>query len=67
MLTYSFHFSEFNNLSVFPGKNLSLAQFISGIYNKIIIKIIGYFWGITSFMPCLWPIWGLNWDGFVAG
>ena len=37
MLTYSFHFSQF----------ISLAQFIPEIYNKIIIKILGYFWGIT--------------------
>ena len=47
MLTYSFHFSPFNNLSVFR-KNPSLTQFILEIYNKIIIKILGYFWGVTS-------------------
>ena len=45
MLTYSFHFSQFHNLSV-SWKNPSLTQFIPGIYNKIIIKIIGYFWGV---------------------
>ena len=33
MLTFSFHFSLFNNLSVFPEKP-KLAQFIPGIYNK---------------------------------
>ena len=47
MLTYSFHISLFNNLSV-SRKNPSLAQFIPEIYNKIIIKIIGYFWGVTN-------------------
>ena len=48
MLTYSFHFLQFNNLSfLFSRKNPSLAQFIPGIYNKIIIKIVGYFWGVT--------------------
>ena len=24
-----------------------MAQFIPGIYNKIILKILGYFWGVT--------------------
>ena len=24
-----------------------MAQFISGIYNKFVIKILGYFWGVT--------------------
>ena len=33
MLTFSFHFSLFNNLSVFPKKS-KLTQFILGIYNK---------------------------------
>ena len=47
MLTCSFHFLQFNNLSVFP-KNPSLTQFIPEIYNKFIIKIIRYFWGVTS-------------------
>ena len=46
MLTYSFHFSQFNNLSVVSEKP-KFGQFIPGIYNKIIIKILGYFWGIT--------------------
>ena len=48
MLTYLFHFSQFNNLSVFSKKNPSLAQFILGIYNKIIIEILWYFWGVTK-------------------
>ena len=41
--------SSFHNLSIhqFSRKNLSLAQFIPRIYNKIIIKILGYFWGVT--------------------
>ena len=47
MFTHSFHFSLFNHLSVFP-KKPKLAQFIRGIYNKIIIKILGYFWGVTK-------------------
>ena len=40
---------SFYNLSIhqFSRKNLSLAQFIPRIYNKIIIKILGYFWGVT--------------------
>ena len=47
MLTYSFHFSQFN-IYQFSRKNPSLAQSIPGIYNKIIIKILGYFWGVTT-------------------
>ena len=41
---------SFRNLSIhqFSRKNLSLAQFIPRIYNKIIIKILGYFWGVTT-------------------
>ena len=31
----------------FSRKNPSLTQFIPRIYNKIIIKILGYFWGVT--------------------
>ena len=40
---------SFHNLSIhqFSRKDLSLAQFIPRIYNKIIIKILGYFWGVT--------------------
>ena len=40
---------SFHNLSIhqFSRKNLSLAQFIPRIYNKIIVKILGYFWGVT--------------------
>ena len=43
---------SFHNLSIhqFSRKNLSLAQFIPRIYNKIIIKILGYFWGVTVFL-----------------
>ena len=42
---------SFHNLSIhqFSRKNLSLAQFIPRIYNKIIIKILGYFWGVTYY------------------
>ena len=41
---------SFHNLSIhqFSQKDLSLAQFIPRIYNKIIIKILGYFWGVTG-------------------
>ena len=41
---------SFHNLSIhqFSRKDLSLAQFIPRIYNKIIIKILGYFWGVTA-------------------
>ena len=41
---------SFHNLSIhqFSQKNLSLAQFIPRIYNKIIIKILRYFWGVTD-------------------
>ena len=47
---------SFHNLSIhqFSRKDLSLAQFIPRIYNKIIIKILGYFWGVTSCMECLY-------------
>ena len=43
---------SFHNLSIhqFSRKNLSLAQFIPRIYNKIIIKILGYFWGVTELL-----------------
>ena len=43
MLTYSFF-----TIYQFSQKNPSLAQFIPGIYNKIIIKILGYFRGVTQ-------------------
>ena len=38
-----------HNLSIYQffQKNTNLAQFIPRIYNKIIIKILGYFWGVT--------------------
>ena len=43
---------SFHNLSIHQfsrkKKNLRLAQFISRIYNKIIIKILRYFWGVTA-------------------
>ena len=41
---------SFHNLSIhqFSRKDLSLSQFIPRIYNKIIIKILGYFWGVTQ-------------------
>ena len=41
---------SFHNWSIyqFSWKNPSLAQFIPRIYNKIIIKILGYFWGVTD-------------------
>ena len=41
---------SFHNLSIyqFSRKNPSLAQFIAKIYNKIIIKILVYFWGVTK-------------------
>ena len=42
MLTYSFF-----TIYQFFRKNLSLAQFIPEIYNKITIKILGYYWGVT--------------------
>ena len=50
---------SFHNLSIyqFSRKNTRLAQFIPRIYNKIIIKILGYFRGVTqkvkprSYMP----------------
>ena len=40
----------FHNLSIyqFSRKNTRLAQFIPRIYNKIIIKILGYFRGVTQ-------------------
>ena len=40
---------SFHNLSIyqFSRKNTRLAQFIPRIYNKIIIKILGYFRGVT--------------------
>ena len=43
---------SFHNLSIyqFSRKNPSFAQFIPRIYNKIIIKILGYFWGVTQCM-----------------
>ena len=49
MLTFPFHFSRFNNLLVFPEKP-KLTQFIPGYIIKIIIKILGYFWGVTGIM-----------------
>ena len=48
MLTHSFHFSQFNNLSVFPEKPKFDSIHTRNIYNKIIIKILGYFWGVRA-------------------
>ena len=47
---------SFHNLSIyqFSWKNTRLAQFIPRIYNKIIIKILGYFRGITQPMEYSW-------------
>ena len=51
MLTFSFHFSQFNNLSIFPRKTqVWLNSYLEYII-KIIIKIIGYFWGVTLTIP----------------
>ena len=49
---------SFHNLSIhqFSRKDLSLAQFIPRIYNKIIIKILGYFWGVTAPSSCTLPV-----------
>ena len=44
MLTYSFQFSRFNNLAIFPEKP-KLVQFIPGIYNKNYYKISRVFLG----------------------
>ena len=33
-----------------------MAQFIPEIYNKIIIKILGYFWGITVIIKNRYPL-----------
>ena len=54
MLTLSIYILQVINLSNFP-KNPSLTQFIPGIYDKIIIKILGYFWGVTNhvYFSCL--------------
>ena len=48
MLTYSFHFSQFNNLSVFSKQPKFGSIYTRNIYNKIIIEILGYFWGVTK-------------------
>ena len=45
MLTYSFYISPFIS---FSGKNPRLVQFIPRIYNKIILKILEYFWGVID-------------------
>ena len=50
MLTYSFHIYHFHSLTIYKfisWKNLSLAQFIPGIYNKSYYKNYRYFWGVT--------------------
>ena len=43
-INQSYNQYSFNN----SWKYLSLAQFIPEIYNKIIIKILRYFWGVTN-------------------
>ena len=71
MLTYSF-FTIYH----FFRKNPSLAQFILGIYNQIIIKILWYFWGVIgniskrNEMPLnniqeveIFYIWGIDFMG----
>ena len=54
MLTLSIYIF---NLSIYQitRKKPSLTQFIPRIYNKIIIKILGYFWGVTidRYKACL--------------
>ena len=58
----------FHNLSIyqFSRKNPSLAQFIPRIYNKIIIKILGYFWGVTLQVPVAAWVGGLGEEYYVA-
>ena len=48
MLTFSFHFSLFNNLSVVSRKNPSWLNLYPKYIIKIIIKILGNFWGVTG-------------------
>ena len=48
--TFNLHFIIYQFIK-FLGKNPSLTQFIPAIYNKIIIKILGYFWGVTEMAP----------------
>ena len=48
MLTYSFHILHFNNLLVFPEKPKFGSFYTRKFFYKIIIKILGYFWGVTS-------------------
>ena len=56
MLTYSFHISLFNNLLVLPEKTQVWLNSYPGIYNKIIIKILGYFWGVTEIIGVVKPL-----------
>ena len=51
MLTYLFHFSQFNNLSNFSKKTQVWLNLYPEYIIKIIIKIIGYFWGVTRCVP----------------
>ena len=48
--SYALFQFTFYNLSIhqISRKNPSLDQFIPRIYNKIFIKILGYFWGVTE-------------------
>ena len=52
MLTFSFHFSRFNNLSVFP-KKPKLTQFIPEIYNKNYYKNSRVFLGRYKRTPLM--------------
>ena len=49
MLAYSFHISQFIS---FPGKTQVWLNSYPE-YNKIIIKILGYFYGVTRFIEDL--------------
>ena len=51
MLTLSIYISKFISLSNFSEKLKFDSIHTQNIYNKIIIKIIGYFWSITLFTP----------------
>ena len=46
MLTLSIYISQFVNLSIFPGKP-KFGSIHTRNINKIIIQILGYFWGVT--------------------
>ena len=48
MLTLSIYISQFISLSNFLEKPKFDSIHTQNIYNKIIIKILGYFWGVTT-------------------